>query len=317
MRSLRLGWLPCVVLVVGCQFDAGGVPAGDDPVPVDGAPGDTINVQPDGGTDHDADGDAIVDDIDNCPAIANTDQHDEDGDLIGDVCDNCPHVANAGQEDMGETGNLDPDGVGDACDPSSETREQIALFEPFSGDALPTGWTSNTGTWDVSGDALHQTSTNAAAAVLYYSGGTFTTTWFDTSTAVDEVAQPTGANNIRSISTLVRYDGETNSGYICTVVDDLGDPTVARLITLRWDSGVIGGIGAPTANLTAALAAGQAFRWATSADGGAIRCRVGGDANAASNGNDIANTYASGTVAVRTNRVAATWSYVVVIAPHP
>jgi YVTN family beta-propeller protein len=72
----------------------------------------------------DTDGDGVIDDLDNCPDIANSDQADADGDGIGDVCepdtdgdgviddlDNCPDIANPDQADA------DNDGVGDACDP--------------------------------------------------------------------------------------------------------------------------------------------------------------------------------------------------------
>ena len=73
----------------------------------------------------DKDGDGIIDDDDNCPDTANTDQADSDGDGIGDVCDddrdgdgvvnsedNCPDLANSDQADM------DGDGIGDVCDDS-------------------------------------------------------------------------------------------------------------------------------------------------------------------------------------------------------
>lgn len=73
---------------------------------------------------HDTDNDGILDDEDNCPAIANADQADNDGDGQGDVCDadddadaildvhdNCPFVANFDQADQ------DGDQVGDVCDP--------------------------------------------------------------------------------------------------------------------------------------------------------------------------------------------------------
>jgi len=59
-------------------------------------------------TDFDADG--VLDDRDNCPATANSDQVDGDGDGVGDACDNCPALANDDQED------LDADGLGDPCD---------------------------------------------------------------------------------------------------------------------------------------------------------------------------------------------------------
>jgi hypothetical protein len=78
----------------------------------------------------DKDLDTIVDQLDNCPEVANTAQTDEDGDGIGNPCDvcpldrdndpdgdglcfaddNCPEVANPDQEDT------DFDGWGDACD---------------------------------------------------------------------------------------------------------------------------------------------------------------------------------------------------------
>ncbi len=79
------------------------------------------------GTTNDADGDGILDDVDNCPNVANPNQSDIDGDGIGDACDetnntdtdgdgiidandNCPTVANPAQTDT------DGDGVGDACE---------------------------------------------------------------------------------------------------------------------------------------------------------------------------------------------------------
>jgi hypothetical protein len=87
---------------------------------------DDVTLHPNG----DADGDGILNGVDNCDYIRSLDQTDTDGDGLGDLCDfdddgdgvndkndpdtnkddNCPLVSNPLQED------LDGDGVGDACD---------------------------------------------------------------------------------------------------------------------------------------------------------------------------------------------------------
>ncbi|WP_296381925.1 choice-of-anchor B family protein [Winogradskyella sp.] len=71
----------------------------------------------------DIDGDTIINALDNCAGVINTDQLDTDNDGFGDVCDddddndgildendNCPLTANPDQEDG------DNDGLGDVCD---------------------------------------------------------------------------------------------------------------------------------------------------------------------------------------------------------
>ncbi|MCK5690205.1 thrombospondin type 3 repeat-containing protein [Myxococcota bacterium] len=72
---------------------------------------------------YDMDNDGILDDVDNCLDVPNTDQANADSDAMGNACDddddddtvldaadNCPLVANLDQADM------DSDGTGDACD---------------------------------------------------------------------------------------------------------------------------------------------------------------------------------------------------------
>jgi hypothetical protein len=59
----------------------------------------------------DRDGDAVPDDLDNCPETPNADQADVDADGVGDACDNCPDVPNPSQLDT-----FGAPGVGDACD---------------------------------------------------------------------------------------------------------------------------------------------------------------------------------------------------------
>lgn len=59
---------------------------------------------------HDADGDLMLDECDNCAADLNPDQADADADGFGDLCDNCPADFNPTQSDS------DGDGHGNPCD---------------------------------------------------------------------------------------------------------------------------------------------------------------------------------------------------------
>ena len=78
----------------------------------------------------DADGDGVVDDVDNCPADVNPGQSDRDGDGLGDVCDFCPRDPDNDVDGDGVCGEVDNciavansdqldtngDGIGNACD---------------------------------------------------------------------------------------------------------------------------------------------------------------------------------------------------------
>lgn len=72
--------------------------------------GDDDSTGDDDDTGIDTDNDDILDPVDNCPYVSNTNQADGDGDGVGDACDNCRNTANADQLDT------DGDGIGDACD---------------------------------------------------------------------------------------------------------------------------------------------------------------------------------------------------------
>ncbi|MCX6832615.1 MAG: NF038122 family metalloprotease, partial [candidate division Zixibacteria bacterium] len=89
-------------------------------------------------TDLDWDDDGVVNTIDNCPRIANSDQLDFDQDGVGDVCDNCPNVANSTQSDV------DGDSLGDPCDPdidndgilnAADNCKYVANPQQFNNDA--------------------------------------------------------------------------------------------------------------------------------------------------------------------------------------
>lgn len=114
-------------------------------------PGEMPDAAPDAPlpmTPADIDGDGVLNESDNCPAVANADQHDEDGDKLGDVCDNCPHIANADQANVME-GNL-ADEVGDVCDPRPGVAgDTIEKFYPFR--AVPADVTVE-GSWSIVND---------------------------------------------------------------------------------------------------------------------------------------------------------------------
>ncbi len=58
----------------------------------------------------DSDCDGVLDGVDNCRFVPNSDQADDDSDGLGDACDPCPLVPIVGQVDS------DGDGFGDVCD---------------------------------------------------------------------------------------------------------------------------------------------------------------------------------------------------------
>ncbi len=145
MRALRL--LLALVAVLGaCSFQPGTLPA-DDASRTDAT--------------SDIDNDQIVDDVDNCVDVANTDQRDFDGDAHGDACDACPHVASVTDPDG------DGDGVGDACDPRPllDGDARVIWIAFYDGTDI-NGWTNTggTGAWAVQNHKLVQS--NTAFALL-------------------------------------------------------------------------------------------------------------------------------------------------------
>ena len=118
----------------------------------------------------DVDDDGALDDVDNCPTLAN-DQSNDDGDPFGNACDRCPSIASATTHD--EDGDLvgdecdvcpafedlaidtDGDGVGDTCDPNPQnttTADRRLVFEPFV--EMPVGWEPGAVVWSVADDSI-------------------------------------------------------------------------------------------------------------------------------------------------------------------
>lgn len=327
-----------LLALVACRFDGGGVgaddagDAGDDVVVPDANPdlpdgppqppdASSIDAEIDAMPDLDLDDDTIPDAIDNCVAVPNLDQHDEDGDGLGDVCDNCPHLPNPTQDDTTEeAAGVEADGVGDVCDPGADTREAIALFDPFSGLAVgaPPGWTAIGGSWSMSGDSVHQASTADGASHLYVAGNTWTTMWIATHTEIDGVPpdDPGGASEPRSSGAMVFFTpgGVSGSGFVCIVYDDVDNTDDTILLTARQaTTGGNSNFGLSSALGSGDLAAGQSFALRADGGGGTFDCEVDSPTPRALSRTD--STYTSGTVALRTNTVAASWRYVVVFLP--
>ena len=89
----------------------------------------------------DDDNDGILDAVDNCPAIPNSDQIDTDGDTLGNACD--PDDDNDGMPDAFETANgfdpLDPSDAGQDADGDrfSNLTEFKAGTNPLDPDSFP------------------------------------------------------------------------------------------------------------------------------------------------------------------------------------
>ena len=98
-----------VALKTGDLIDLALTPVGPDGMRDDGCDGSANWLQvttelPD------LDKDGVMDELDNCPSVANADQADADHDGLGDACDNCPQASNPDQADR------NGDKIGDACD---------------------------------------------------------------------------------------------------------------------------------------------------------------------------------------------------------
>jgi hypothetical protein len=275
-----------------------------DAMPPDAMPPDAT--PPDASDDDDMDG--VPNGDDNCPAIPNSDQHDEDSDTVGDVCDNCPSVANGLQEDIMDGG----DGVGDACDPRpSAGGDSIAFFDPFTGSAVSADWTAVRGTWTVSGDALHQTSTGAGGVGLLWNGGKPSRAVIESAITVDTLPLSTGFNDrTRSVGLLAQYDPAVEDGYGCVMSDDIRNGTNASIYTLEINDGNV--VGVSSSGLGWDLAEEGYFMRFRVDDGPSQICQVRRDAGGSGSDSDNDGTFTAGNLGVMTDRVGASFAYVVI-----
>lgn len=110
-----------LLLLAGCD-EVLGLKEIPDALVADAPPACPVDPLPTGG---DADGDGTLNEVDGCPFVANQSSNDEDGDTLLDACDPCPTIA-------GDLAGNDPDcdGIGAACDPSSEV-PHVRLFYGF------------------------------------------------------------------------------------------------------------------------------------------------------------------------------------------
>jgi hypothetical protein len=291
--SLVLAWIP-TALLGACGFDpeGGGIDAGGDAT-VDAAP--------------DSDGDGRPDTSDNCAMIANTDQADEDSDSVGDVCDNCPHVPDVTQA------NSDGDGVGDACDPDPAGPNHIAAFYGFNGSTVPPEW-GPVAVWTVSGGSLRQPNTEVGNRILALSGQTLTGVVLDTSFDVGSISADLSLSAQRAVAVLTRYEPGTvfGTGYLCTATQSMLDANNATQASTRFqnDGSVSGG---DADAMPVRLAPGQNVRMIASSADDVHTCQTSTLSTVASSFQN--NQHASGSVALRTFGMAASFRYVVLIAP--
>ena len=310
MRAAVLATL----LAAACRFDGGGIAGGDDVPAPDAAPEadadpadpDAAPVPPDA-PPPDQDIDGIADAVDNCVAIANTDQHNEDGDARGDVCDNCPHVVNDDQA------TADGDEVGDVCDPyPSLDGDVIVLFDGFGGSTRAPEWTAAVGvdTWTVGDDTLRQIATTREEKILHYAGLVETLVTVDVAFTPTLIPDGDATDTVRSAGVVTGFSSTgIAAGRVAVVADQIHSAAFAYVMTNALGPGADTGAGG-WAYFDAVLGTG---RYVLSTSAGSTQQWIGG---AEPGGNVVTATQdtapSPGGIGLRTRNMAVAFEYVVV-----
>ena len=95
-----------------------------------------INCEP---GQNDSDGDGMMDDVDNCPNVANPDQADADGDGVGDACDSCADTPEGTPVDASGcpfNGECDPNNPDSDCDNDGVTNGNDECPDTPAGTAV-------------------------------------------------------------------------------------------------------------------------------------------------------------------------------------
>ena len=165
----------------------------------------------------DVDGDGLDD---RCDVCLSGPPHDEDHDGTEDGCDNCPGDVNADQASAG-------DGVGSACDPDAQARQDRVLFDPFIVVDTAT-WTNRDLGWSVSDDAAR-----ADGVTISQLANVHVTRQFSVATRLADA--PTGSGGVFLANSPLQ-------ARVSCGIDSAG------VVTLKVDLGALTGSGATTAS---------------------------------------------------------------------
>lgn len=292
-------WSALVVCLAACGFEPGSFSRDRDA----GVTGDGA-VDPDATdafVDGDADGDGVLNSVDNCLALMNVDQRNHDGDPRGDACDRCPHL---------DTGAADPDGdgdmIGDSCDPRpTAAGDTLLIWDGYYDDSQHATWTGF-GQWSVANGWLSQADTTSSQAYTYapMSVGRHAIT---TGVRVDVVGTVAGTTG-----PAVYIAGGSNGTvqyYVCGVYPSTSNMVYALT---RWPVGMNGSDGDfDEMTWSGSLAAGSELRLTDAVAGGEHRCTATQGSVSVPIVQDHGGT--QGAIVLLTQRMAASFDYVHVV----